>query len=207
MGRRARSQTGPSQIHTLWLVSDRAAAGPPGGYLETLRIHEDCALYYLTFSVIQWLPVFVSEESCLIITESLNFCHREKGLRINAFVIMPTHLHLIVTDADYNVERLRQTITDLRKYTGKQLARYAVEKGRRYFVRQFKGHCAKTVPTISGGKVAMQRGFTPTPSGKRNSTICMIIHVAKVWYARQPHGGFPRQSSGCWNRQANLMWN
>ncbi len=107
--------------------------------METLRIHEDCALYYLTFSVIQWLPVFVSEESCLIITESLNFCHREKGLRINAFVIMPTHLHLIVTDADYNVERLRQTITDLRKYTGKQLARYAVEKGPAVFRQAIQG--------------------------------------------------------------------
>ena len=92
--------------------------------METLRIHEDCALYYLTFSVVQWLPVFVSEAPGLIFTESLNFCYREKGLRINAFVIMPTHVHLIVTDVDFDVERLRQTITALRKYTGRQLTEY-----------------------------------------------------------------------------------
>ncbi len=92
--------------------------------MEVLRMHEDCALYYLTFSVVQWLPVFVSEAPCLVITESLNYCYREKGLRINAFVIMPTHVHLIVTDADFNVDRLRQTITDMRKYTGRQLADY-----------------------------------------------------------------------------------
>ncbi|MFN2285924.1 MAG: REP-associated tyrosine transposase [Anaerolineae bacterium] len=92
--------------------------------MEVLRMHEDCALYYLTFSVVQWLPVFVSEAPCLIIIDSLNFCHREKGLRINAFVIMPTHVHLIVTDADFNVERLRQTIADMRKYTGRQLSKY-----------------------------------------------------------------------------------
>jgi len=90
--------------------------------MEVYRIHEDAAVYYLTFSVIQWLPVFISEEPCLIITESLNYCHREKGLRINAFVIMPTHLHLIVFDADFNVARLRQTIMDMRKYTGRRLA-------------------------------------------------------------------------------------
>ena len=92
--------------------------------METLRIHDDVALYYMTFSVIQWLPVFIAEEPNLIVTESLNFCHHEKRLRINAFVIMPTHLHLIVTDADLDVPRLRQTMTDFRKYTGRRLADY-----------------------------------------------------------------------------------
>lgn len=96
--------------------------------MEVLRIHDDAALYYLTFSVVQWLPVFVSEEPCLIVTESLNYCHREKSLRINAFVIMPTHLHLIVSDADFNSQRLRQTLTDMRKYTGRQLADYCDQK-------------------------------------------------------------------------------
>ena len=76
----------------------------------------------------QWLPVFLGEEPCLIITESLNFCHREKGLRTNAFVIMPTHLHLIVTDADFDVKRLRQTLLDMRKFTGRRLADYCEEK-------------------------------------------------------------------------------
>ena len=96
--------------------------------METLRIHEGIALYYLTFSVVQWLPVFISEEPCLIVTESLNFCHREKGLRTNAFVIMPTHLHITVSDADFDVQRLRQTLSDIRKYTGRQLADYCEQK-------------------------------------------------------------------------------
>ena len=46
--------------------------------MEVLRIHDDIPLYYLTFSVIEWLPVFVSEGLCLIVTDSLNYCHREK---------------------------------------------------------------------------------------------------------------------------------
>ena len=96
---------------------------PPGGnQLETLRIYENIAVYFLTFSIIDWLPVFISEEPCLIMTDSLNFCHREKGLRINAFVLMLMHLHLIATDAEFDTKRLQQTITDLRKYTGKRLA-------------------------------------------------------------------------------------
>ncbi len=64
--------------------------------METAKIEEGAALYYLTFTVVYWLPVFVAAEPCLIITESLNFCHQHKGLRINGFVIMPTHAHLIL---------------------------------------------------------------------------------------------------------------
>src|SRR5262249_7242391 len=68
--------------------------------MERYRFHSDGALFYVTFSVVDWLPIFVSEAACKIVTESLNFCHRQKGLRINAYVIMPTHMHAIVFPAD-----------------------------------------------------------------------------------------------------------
>lgn len=107
--------------------------------MEVLRIHDEAALYYVTFTVIQWLPVFVGEEPCLIVTESLNYCHREKGLRINAFVIMPTHMHLLVSDVDFNAQRLRQTLTDMRKYTGRQLADYCEHKMPAAFGQALRG--------------------------------------------------------------------
>src|SRR2546426_11129895 len=69
--------------------------------MERYRFHSDGALFYVTFSVVDWLPIFVSEAACKIVTESLNFCHRQKGLRINAYVIMPTHLHAILFHADF----------------------------------------------------------------------------------------------------------
>ena len=72
--------------------------------MERFQIYDDTPLYYLTFTAVHWLPVFVTEESCLIITESLNYCHQHKGLRINAFVIMPTHLHLILFDKDFTAD-------------------------------------------------------------------------------------------------------
>jgi REP element-mobilizing transposase RayT len=96
--------------------------------MEVYRIQEGAALYYLTFTVVYWLPVFVSEEPCLIFTESLNFCHQHKSLRINAFVIMPTHAHLVAFDADYDNQRLQSSITAMRQYTGRQLADYCEQK-------------------------------------------------------------------------------
>ena len=37
--------------------------------METAKIQEGAALYYLTFTVVYWLPVFVSAEPCLIFDE------------------------------------------------------------------------------------------------------------------------------------------
>jgi REP element-mobilizing transposase RayT len=96
--------------------------------MEVYRIQEGAALYYPTFTVVYWLPVFVSEASCLILTESLNFCHQHKFLRVNAFVIMPTHAHLVVFDADYDNQRLQNSISAIRQYTGRQLAGYCEQK-------------------------------------------------------------------------------
>jgi putative transposase len=59
------------------------------------------------------------------VTESLSFCHGAKELRVNAYVIMPTHLHMIVFDAEWDSERLRRTLADLRKFTGRQLSEVA----------------------------------------------------------------------------------
>src|SRR5262245_39248293 len=86
--------------------------------MERYRIHPEAAVYFVTYSIVEWLPVFIREATCKIVTDSLTFCHGQKHLRINAFVIMPTHLHLIVFDSDFDSERLVPTLADFRKFTG-----------------------------------------------------------------------------------------
>jgi putative transposase len=107
--------------------------------MEIYRIEEGVALYYLTFTVLEWLPVFVVDEPCLIVTESLNYCHQHKSLRINAFVIMPTHLHLILFDHDFNNERLQRTIRDMRQYSGRPLADYCEQSMPAVFGQVIRG--------------------------------------------------------------------
>jgi REP element-mobilizing transposase RayT len=97
--------------------------------MERYRIHAEAAVYFLTYSIVDWLPVFVSEASCKIVTDSLTFCHRDKHLRVNAFVIMPTHMHLIAFDADLDSERLSRSLAEFRKYTGRQLSDYCLGHG------------------------------------------------------------------------------
>jgi len=48
---------------------------------ERYRITDDAHIYFVTYSVVEWLPVFVSDVACRIVTDSLNFCHQNKHLR------------------------------------------------------------------------------------------------------------------------------
>lgn len=59
---------------------------------ERYRIADDAHVYFVTDSVVEWLPIVISEAACKIVTDSLDFCHQKKNLRTNAFVIMPTHM-------------------------------------------------------------------------------------------------------------------
>jgi REP element-mobilizing transposase RayT len=92
--------------------------------MERYQLHQDAAVYFLTYSVVEWLPIFVTDATFRIVADSLKFCHQHKHLRINALVIMPTHLHAILFDAEYDVERLGHTLADFRKFTGRQLSEY-----------------------------------------------------------------------------------
>jgi len=95
--------------------------------MERYRIYPEAAVYYVTYSVVEWLPVFVTDATLRIVGESLAFCHQQKHLRINAFVFMPTHMHLIAFDAEYNNERLAAALTAFRKFTGRQLSDYCTD--------------------------------------------------------------------------------
>jgi putative transposase len=69
--------------------------------VERFRIHADAAIYYLTYSVVEWLPMFVSRASCQDRDrepELLSSCERT---RVSAYVIISTHLPMIVFDAEW----------------------------------------------------------------------------------------------------------
>ncbi len=106
--------------------------------MERYPFYSDGTLYFVTFSVVQWLPVFVSEKAFKIVTDSLNFCHHKKKLRINAYVIMPTHFHAILFDERFDAKQLETTVTDFRKFTGRQLCDFCEQNRPACFSETFR---------------------------------------------------------------------
>ena len=82
------------------------------------QIHNQCATYYLTLQVIDWIDIFTRKNYCDIIIESLDYCRKNKGLEIWAYVIMSNHLHLIVSAKD---ENLSAVLRDFKRHTARKI--------------------------------------------------------------------------------------
>ena len=92
--------------------------------MDRYKIIDNVGVYFITFTVVDWLPVFVDESPNSILIDSLKYCIDNKGLRVNAYVIMPNHLHAVVFNTEFDSSALHQALTDFRKFTGQALTGY-----------------------------------------------------------------------------------
>ncbi|MCJ0743115.1 REP-associated tyrosine transposase [Pedobacter montanisoli] len=83
------------------------------------RFGDNSLPHFITFAVVNWIDVFSRECYREIVVESLKFCIAEKGLNLNAWIIMSNHIHLIAS-AKEGFE-LTAIIRDLKKYTAKMV--------------------------------------------------------------------------------------
>lgn len=87
-------------------------------------IRDQYACYFVTFTIVGWIDVF-SRKACKdIIMDALIYCRKHKGLNIHAFVIMESHLHLVLS-AQPSSKGLSAIIRDFKKYTAKQIIEWA----------------------------------------------------------------------------------
>ncbi|MEX0968234.1 MAG: transposase [Bacteroidia bacterium] len=82
------------------------------------KFYNSEGLYFVSFATVYWLDVFVREEYCEILVQSLKYCQKEKGMEIFDWCIMPSHVHLIFSATDHNPSDLMR---DFKKYTSIEL--------------------------------------------------------------------------------------
>jgi REP element-mobilizing transposase RayT len=82
-------------------------------------INDQNAVYFLTFTVVDWVDVFTRKEYKVVIADSLNYCIANKGLEVFAWCLMSNHLHLVCM-ANEN-SRISDIIRDFKKYTAKTI--------------------------------------------------------------------------------------
>jgi REP element-mobilizing transposase RayT len=100
------------------------------------------ALYFLTLTVVDWIDVFTRREYKDFIVENFDYCRKEKGLEIFAYVIMTNHIHLVArTKEDGNMGNVMR---DFKTYTSKQLYKMIAanlhESRREWIVGLFNKH-------------------------------------------------------------------
>lgn len=86
---------------------------------DRYTIQDQHHIHFLTFTVVDWIDVFIRPVYKDIIVSSLNHCIKTKGLECYAWVVMSNHMHLVCRScAPF---RLSDVIRDFKKYTSKKL--------------------------------------------------------------------------------------
>ena len=61
------------------------------------RFGDDAYPYFMTWTIVGWLPVFTRQESTKIIYDSWRFLQLEREFQLLGYVILENHVHLIAT--------------------------------------------------------------------------------------------------------------
>ena len=82
-------------------------------------IRNPTGIYFVTFTAVHWIDIFIRDEYKYVIRDCIHFCQAHKGLKVYAYCIMTSHIHLILsTDKPHN---LSDIIRDFKRFTANRL--------------------------------------------------------------------------------------
>ena len=94
---------------------------------EKYKIRDQDRIYFIIFSVVQWVDVFTRPLYKEIIIDNLKYCQHHKGLEIYAWCLMTSHLHMIVgRNGEQDIQNI---IRDFKKYTSVKIVKAIEENG------------------------------------------------------------------------------
>ena len=82
---------------------------------EKYKIRNQEKIYFITFSVVQWVDVFTRPEYKDLLVANLEYCRKEKGLEIYCWCIMTNHVHIIAGRC--GKLKIEEIVRDFKKYT------------------------------------------------------------------------------------------
>ena len=82
------------------------------------KFNDQDSLYFLSFSVVNWIDLFIRNEYKEIMLDSWKHCQAKKGLEIYGWCIMTSHIHMVIgTHGD----KLENIMRDMKKHTSTAL--------------------------------------------------------------------------------------
>jgi REP element-mobilizing transposase RayT len=101
------------------------------------RFNEADRTYFITATIVEWLPVFRSSACCDILVNALLHCRQHKALQIHGWVIMDNHFHGILSSTD-----LSSTIRGLKGFTAQALVDQLKAERCDWLLNQLAYYCA-----------------------------------------------------------------
>jgi putative transposase len=118
------------------------------------KIIEVDQIFFITSTIIEWIPIFTRKPYIDILINSLDFCRQNKGLKLYGYVIMDNHVHLVVSG-----DNLSNIIKDFKRHTAREIIKLAQKEDKNWLLNQFKFYRQK-FKSASDYQV-WQEGFHP----------------------------------------------
>ena len=147
---------------------------------ERYKVVDSQTPTFITITIVNWIDLIVRRTYTTILDDSLNYCVKNKGLKVHAYVYMTSHIHLIVSST---TNELQDIIRDFKKFTSKKLIEAIIEipESRREWLLHHFSFEAKSSKRAKNYKL-WRDGFHPIilDSGKKINQRLSYIHYNPV---------------------------
>ena len=90
------------------------------------KFRDQKEIYFITYTVVNWIDVFIRNEYKEVLIKSWNYCIENKGLEIYGWCIMTSHVHMIIGSTK---DKLQDIVRDMKKHTSSELKK-AIEQNK-----------------------------------------------------------------------------
>ncbi len=111
-------------------------------------------IYFVTSTIVEWIPIFTSRVYFEIVIDSLKFCRQSKGLLLYAYVILDNHFHLVVSG-----EKLSATMRSLKGFISHKIIEQLQQDKKKWLLNQLAFY--KKRYKIESTFQVWQEGFHP----------------------------------------------
>ena len=99
------------------------------------RIYDNACPYFMTSTIVGWLPVFTRPKIVEIIFDSWSYLRQNRGFEVYGYVILENHLHLIASSPN-----LAEDIGDFKSYTARRIIDMLESVGATTLLKQLASH-------------------------------------------------------------------
>ena len=82
------------------------------------KFNNPSAAYFVSFATVNWVDVFTRQVYYNVLSESVSYCRKNKGMELFAYCFMPSHVHFIFRSSKEDPAGL---LRDYKTHTSKKI--------------------------------------------------------------------------------------
>ncbi len=118
------------------------------------KIYDNVSLYFITSTIVEWLPVFTNEKYFNILVNAIKHNQKDRQLKVYAYVILDNHFHMLASGED-----LSKILSSIKSFTAMRIIEELCKDKKDWLLHQFK--FSKLLHKKESTYQVWQEGFHP----------------------------------------------